>query len=138
MAVPDLVVIVHAFFSVGHSSGRVAEKRHVAPQRATKETKAAEREITVFKNDHVRALGFPLQPIDEAREFVPIKLVVAGNINDGDLDPLVKDPPHPSRADMGIARQNDEVGADVGDDEIPELDVQIREDMEFHEAALLP
>jgi hypothetical protein len=39
---------------------------------------------------------------------------------------------------MGIARQNDEVGADVGDDEIPELDVQIREDMEFHEVALLP
>jgi hypothetical protein len=64
--------------------------------------------------------------------------VVAGNINDRDLDPLVKDPPQPSRADMGIARQNDEVGADVGDDEIPELDVQIREYMEFHEVALLP
>jgi hypothetical protein len=39
---------------------------------------------------------------------------------------------------MRIARQNHEVGADLRDNKTPELDVQIRKDVEFHPAAFLP
>ncbi len=75
---------------------------------------------------HVRARGLALQRLDEAGKTIPVELVVAEHIDNRDLDPLIENPSHPPVPDMRIARQNDEIGADVRDDEIPELDVQIR------------
>ena len=61
--------------------------------------------------------------IDESREFFPVKVVVAQNIQHGNLKFLVKYPLKPSILDMDVAGQHNNVGVDNWRHKIAELNM---------------
>jgi hypothetical protein len=73
----------------------------------------------------IRSFGIDFKLIDESRELFPVKLVVAQNIQHGNLKFLVKYPLKPPILDMDVASQHNNVGADNWRHEIAELNMQI-------------
>jgi hypothetical protein len=67
--------------------------------------------------------GARFELIDESGEFVSVKLVVAQNIQHGNLKVLIKYPLKPAILDMNVAGQHNNVGTDNWRHEIAELNV---------------
>ena len=71
----------------------------------------------------IRSFGARFELIDESRELFPVKLVVAQNIENGNLKFLIKYPLKPPILDMEVAGQHNNVGADNWRHEIAELNM---------------
>jgi len=127
-AVPDQPVIIHAFSSEERSNAGVTEQLHVRPQRTTKKSVPADLYGIVFEDVNIRAFDVPFELIDLPRELFPVKLVVAQNVENGNLKFLVKYPLKPPVLDMDVAGQHNNVGVDNWWHEIAELNMQITHD----------
>jgi hypothetical protein len=71
----------------------------------------------------ISSFGIDFKLIDESREIFPVKLVVAQNIQHGNLKFLIKYPLKPPILDMDIAGQHNNAGADHWRYETAELNM---------------
>jgi hypothetical protein len=71
----------------------------------------------------ISSFGVHFKLIDESGELLPVKLVVAQNIQHGNLKFLIKYPLKPPILDMNVAGQYNNVGADNWRHEISELNM---------------
>ncbi len=67
-----------------------------------------------------------------------IELVVSRNVQDTGVDETVCGPPDPARSDIQVARDEDDVGFDIGHVEITKLQVEIAQDVDAHVAMAVP
>jgi len=92
LVVPDQLIIVHAFSSFSHGCALVNEQFHIWPKRAPEKKYTAYINGVVFENVDVGTFGLTLQLVDEYREAVVIKLMVAEHVNDRNLEILSENP----------------------------------------------
>ena len=92
LVVPDQLIIVHAFSSFSHGCALVNEQFHILPKRAPEKKYTAYINGVVFENVDVGTFGLTLQLVDEYREAVVIKLMVAEHVNDRNLEILSENP----------------------------------------------
>ena len=71
----------------------------------------------------ISSFGVHFKFIDESRKLFPVKLVVAQNIQHGNLKFLIKYPLKPPVLDMDVAGQYNNVGVGVWRHEIAELNM---------------
>src|SRR5438874_7387500 len=74
-------VIAHDIFCHVHRSFRIIGQLEIRPKRATDESEAVELENRIFENMDLAAIGVLFQSLSQLRNRVPIKLVIAEDID---------------------------------------------------------